>query len=100
MGNRQFRRLEDFYRADADVMARCSNCGHDGQIDSYALFRWFGIHCWNNSVEEIPKRLRCSVCRRRPTAIIPVPKTDKRPFDHFFPRTEDGWKRKVRSLRG
>jgi hypothetical protein len=100
MGNKTFRRLEDFGRHGADMMARCDNCGHKGALDPYKVFRWFALHNWNVAIEVVPDHMRCSICRRRPTALIPVPRAETRESDRFFPRDEDGWKRLQRRLRG
>lgn len=93
-----FRRLDDLRKQNLNAFVSCDWCGHSGVIDGTLLWRWFAIHTWDDRAESVRQRMRCSICKRRSTAITA---TEAPPgSDSFFPQSEDEWKRAVQRLRG
>jgi hypothetical protein len=91
-----FTRLEDLRLQSLNLAAECSNCGHRGVVDGPKLWRWFALHRWDGSLLKIGEHMRCSICRRRPTALDA---TSDAPSIDFGPRNDAEWKAAVERLR-
>ncbi|WP_454887323.1 hypothetical protein [Sphingomonas oryzagri] len=92
----EFTRLEDYRVRRMNMRVECGNCGHAGVLDGEKLWRWFVLHRWKSSLDQIGDHMRCSVCQRRPTGFTP---TSDPPTRDFGPSDELGWKAVVRRLR-
>ncbi len=96
MGSIRLDRLTDYNRHSANIKASCT-CGHIGIVDGQKLRRWFYCHGWNDAIENVARRLYCSVCLGRP---IKIRATTERPVGpEWGPRYEHDWKDLVRRLR-
>jgi hypothetical protein len=89
--------LADLERRSANLLVRCA-CGHSHVLSASRLNRYALLRGWNTQLEVLGGHLRCNVCHRRGPQLkaTPDPPTPADPF----PRTEDGWKRLYRRLRG
>ena len=91
-----FERLEDLRIGSLNLGLKCGNCEHRGVVDGAKLWRWFAVHRWNGAREKVAEHMRCSVCKRRPTALEPTPEP---PSIEFGPRSEAEWQAIVKRLR-
>jgi len=90
------KRLEDLRLGNLNLAIECGWCAHVGVLDGAKLWRVFAVNRWPSEASRVHEHIRCSVCRRRPTKLIP---TSDPPTVDPFPKDEAGWQRIVKRLR-